>query len=162
MSIWDVELDRLRASRLLALRMHVARYIVREGAAQRSVVALLDSATLARSGGVMLELLEASGARDPRVAALPVLRGAPPAPPPMAELVLHGRAGVSAPALAQELQGTDYGSGAQVWVFDVARVLHDVQSHVAESVETLIRIVTPEALGANGTPPPAEVAIRVA
>ncbi len=111
----------------------------------------------------MLELLEASGAREPRVLALP----APGEVAPAAERLLYGKAGVGAAAFAEELRGTSHASATregatQVWAFDVARLLDRVEERLVESVETLIRIVTPEALGANATPPPADVALRIA
>ena len=85
MSIWDVELDKLRSSRLLALRMHVARYVVRTGATQRTAVALVDPTTLVERGDQLRELLEAAGAADP-VVADPAGGG----PLPEADVVLVG------------------------------------------------------------------------
>ena len=66
MSIWDVKLGKLDDSRLLALRMHVARYVVRAGAKQRSVAVVLqpEEWEFART---LLELLEAAGAANPHV-----------------------------------------------------------------------------------------------
>jgi hypothetical protein len=161
--VWDTPLDKLRSSRLLALRMHVARYVVRTGARQRTAVALLDEPTLATRGPLMVELLEAAGAAFPQVAPLP---STPDAALPLVDVLLFGRAGSAPAELAAELRAASWlaatSPSAQVWALDLDTLLRDPGPELVASVETLIRIVIPEALGANGTPPLPHQAVRVA
>ena len=148
MSIWDVELDTLQDSRLLALRMHVARYVVRVRARQRSVVVVLGPEDEGY-GETLLELLEAAGALAPSV----VSGGAEV---PEADIVLisrHSSAGSPEPSGLHT---------RQVWAIDVEALAGARDARIVESVEALIRIVMPEALGANGTPPDEAVAVRLA
>ena len=144
MSIWDVPLGKLQESRLLALRMHVARYVVRAGARQRSVVVVLGGDEM-RYAGTLVELLEAAGARSTRVVGVGE-------EVPEAEVVLMARS----PGSLAELK-----TQAQVWVVDVEWLVGGREAWVVESVEALIRIVMPEALGANGTPPDESIAVRL-
>jgi hypothetical protein len=51
--------------------------------------------------------------------------------------------------------------GPQLWAIGVETLLPPPGPGLVESVEALIRIVTPEALGANGTPPPEHIAQRL-
>ena len=154
MSIWDVPLEKLQSSRLLALRMHVARYVVSTGAAQRTVTALLDEETRVARGGTLLELLEAAGAQAPNVAILAAAL-------PKADVLLIGEGGRDAREVADRWSGRVAGGEAQVWAIDVDRLAGGRDSRIVESVEALIRIVIPEALGANGTPPDEAVAVRL-
>ena len=148
MSIWDVRLDKLQDSRLLALRMHVARYLVRTGAIQRTAVAVVDDA----HRGVMLELLEAAGAREPQT----VTAGQPV---PSADVILVALRAVQGEA-ALPLDPLAAPTPTQIWAIDLERIAVS-DERIVESVETLIRIVMPEALGANGTPPAEDVAVRI-
>jgi hypothetical protein len=142
-SIWDVELDKLQSSRLLALRMHVARYVVRVGAKQRKVVIVLGREEMENEAR-LLELLEAAGALAPEV----VQSGADVT---AADIVLvSGR------------QNPVPMASGQVWEISLERLADPQPRSIVESVETLIRIVMPEALGANGTPPDESVATRLA
>ena len=154
MSIWDVPLDKLQSSRLLALRMHVARYVVKTGARQRSAVVVLDAATLDAYGGTMLELLEAAGAQAPSVAVLTT-------PLPKADVLLIAESGHSVKDVAERWSGRVADGGAQVWAIDVDWLAGARDARIVQSIEALIRIVIPEALGANGTPPAEEVAVRL-
>jgi len=153
-------LDKLGAARLLALRMHVARYIVRAGATQRSAIAFLDEPTLARRGALMKELLEAGGALNPDVLPLPTsTAGALP----LADVHLFGDSGRTVEEVAASLRAGESGaSGPQVWAINAGVLLAEPGPGIVDSVEAILRIVMPEALGANGTPPPAAAAIRVA
>ncbi|MGI8423991.1 MAG: hypothetical protein ACR2NO_07780 [Chloroflexota bacterium] len=159
MSIWDIPLDKLRASRLLALRMHVARYVVRTGAAQPSVVALLDHTTAARHGGKLLELLEAAGAQSPQLMNAP---DDPEAALPVANVMVFGAGGRSAAEVAERWRERVAAAAPYVWAIDVDRLAGALDDRIVDSIEALIRIVIPEALGANGTPPSEEVALRIA
>lgn len=148
MSIWDVRLDKIQESRLLALRMHVARYVVRAGAKQRSVVAVLDSGAMAHAN-TLVELLEAAGAGGTGVVELG-------SNVPEADIVLVSlHQGDAALPLEQPTR-------AQAWAVDVAALAGAEDGRIVGSVEALIRIVMPEALGANGTPPDEAVAVRLA
>ncbi|HEU5316505.1 MAG TPA: hypothetical protein VFX49_10370 [Chloroflexota bacterium] len=155
MSIWDVELDTLRASRLLALRMHVARYVVRTGAPRRNAVAVVDDATFAQQSQQLRELMEAAGAAAPDVRAR-VASGLPPA-----EVLLVGERGAPAGAVAHALAPLAGQAVGQVWAIDAGRFALPPGPEIVDAVEWLIRIIIPEALGANGTPPPPDVAVRV-
>ena len=146
--------------------MHVARYLVRSGAQQRSVIALLDAETAHSQGELLTELLEASGAAQPQV--LPV---SAEAALPLADVLLFGQTGISAAETAANLRKTRItappflpaAAGAtQVWAIDVDALLAPPGPGIVDHVESLIRIVMPEALGANGTPPSEAVAIRIA
>jgi len=153
-------LDKLGAARLLALRMHVARYIVRAGATQRRAIAFLDEPTLARRGALLKELLEAGGALNPDVLPLPT---STTAPLPAADVLLFGDTGRTLEELAAALRNTpSSASGPQVWVINAGVLLAEPGPGIVDSVEAILRIVMPEALGANGTPPPQAVALRVA
>jgi hypothetical protein len=153
-SIWDVPLDKLQSSRLLALRMHVARYVVSTGATQRTATVLLDDETRVTHGETLLELLEAAGAHAPNVAILTAAL-------PKADILLIGESGRSAVELAERWPGRVTSGGSDVWAIDVDWLAGARDARIVESVEALIRIVIPEALGANGTPPDEVVAIRL-
>jgi len=137
--------------------MHVARYLVRTGAAQPSATALLDSAALATHGPMLLELLEAAGAQAPQVDILPM---SPDTPLPLADVLLIGEAGVEAKRVAERWRPVDRKHG-QVWAVTVDRLAGARDARIVDSVDALIRIVIPEALGANGTPPHEDVAVRL-
>lgn len=128
---------------MLALRMHVARYVVRAGARQRSVVVVLEGEEL-KYAGTLVELLEAAGARSTRVIEVG-------AEVPEADVILLTRHQGDA-ALPLE---------PQLWVVTLDRLVAERGGWVVESVEALIRIVMPEALGANGTPPDESIAVRL-
>jgi len=122
---------------------------VRAGAKQRTAVALLDEPAYSDHGETLVEMLEAAGAQSPRV--LPT-----GAALPEADIVLVPlRAGDAA-------LPRDPVVGSQVWAIDVERLAAVRDERIVESVETLIRVVMPEALGANGTPPDEAVAVRLA
>ncbi len=152
-------MNKLGSARLLALRMHVARYIVRAGATQRSVIAFLDEPTLARRGALMMELLEAGGALNPDVLPLPTsTAGALP----LADVHLFGDSGRTVEEVAAALRARARNpSGPHVWAINADVLLAEPGPGIVDSVEAILRIVMPEALGANGTPPPAEIAVRV-
>jgi hypothetical protein len=157
--VWDVPLDKLRSSRLLALRMHVARYVVRAGAQQRAVVALVDEETRRDRRELLLELLEAAGSASADVVQLPQNAEAAL---PMADVLLFGERGRSAEEVAARVRTRGAAlEGQQRWAVTLDRVLVPPGPEIVESVEALLRIVIPEALGANGTPPPSEVAVRI-
>ena len=157
MSIWDVPLEKLQDSRLLALRMHVARFVVRTGATRPSVIALLDPTARVTQGPTLLELLEAAGAESPRLADLPA---SPHDSVPLADVLLIGEAGVDAKRVAERWRQAD-GHGAQVWAMTVDRLAGARDERIVESVDALIRIVIPQALGSNGTPPAEDIAVRL-
>ena len=155
MSIWDVELDTLRSARLLALRMHVARYVVRTGAAQRSVVALVDAQTAGERGAQLRELLEAAGAASQNVLTREV------GVLPRTDVLLVGERGRIAADVAPAIESPTNPAADQVWALSLDRFTAPPGPEIVDAVEWLIRMIIPEALGANGTPPPTDVAMRV-
>ncbi len=148
--------------------MHVARYVVRAGARQRTAIAFLDGATLAARGSLMQELLEAAGAAFPQVAPVPA---APDTALPVADVLLFGHAGHTPAEVATQVtasawfanrpSGPTAAHEPQVWALDVDVLLVEPGPQLVDSVEALLRIVMPEALGANGTPPSPDLAVRV-
>lgn len=139
--------------------MHVARYVVRAGAQQRSVIALVDPETHRERRALLLELLEAAGSASPDVLPLPLDSGAAL---PVAQILLFGERGRTVEQVAERVRG-GWGplEGQQRWALALDAVLIPPGPEIVESVEALLRIVIPEALGANGTPPPPEVALRI-
>jgi hypothetical protein len=150
--------------------MHVARYVVRAGARQRTAIGFLRSPTFEQRGPLLTELLEAAGALNPQVLPWPER---PSAALPVADVLLFGATGETPEALAEKLrskrgEGQDAGQGEvsgawgpQIWTFDSDALLSDPGPGIVDAVEALIRIVMPEALGANGTPPSSDLAVRL-
>ncbi|MBI3972207.1 MAG: hypothetical protein HY332_13040 [Chloroflexi bacterium] len=159
---------KIRSARLLALRMHVARYLVRSGATQpRAAVAEFDSTErtsprLRALGRWVPDMVDAAGGvpalglpgeerhtitpTDIHTAALGVLLvGQQRAGP-------RGTAESVAPALFRMADGSGLAS-ARVWAADLDELFSYAGPHLVEGVEALVRIIMPEALGANGTPP---------
>ncbi|HEV2121208.1 MAG TPA: hypothetical protein VGW38_00340, partial [Chloroflexota bacterium] len=111
------------------------------------------------------EMLDAAGGVDLRVEEWPdesqvpdgLLEGAP-------RVVLFGRAGQSAQtvrdAVASLVREPAWPADC-TWAIDADDVLSFPGPHLIEGVECLIRIIIPESLGANGTPPPVAQAVRV-
>lgn len=160
-----VPLHKQRDARLLALRMHIARYLVRAGGAQPRVTAVLAhrgedgippwvTEMLDAAGGVGLRVVEwTEGSQIPD----DVAHESP-------QVVLFGRAGQSVQTVRESLAGRVQGPAwpaDRTWAVDADDVFSFPGPHLIEGVECLIRIIIPEALGANGTPPPATQAIRV-
>ena len=76
---------------------------------------------------------------------------------------LFGDSGRTVEEVAVSLRaGASGASGPQVWAINAGVLLAEPGPGIVDSVEAILRIVMPEALGANGTPPPAAAAIRVA
>lgn len=169
-------LHRQRGARLLALRMHVARYIVRAGAA-RPRVAVVEWPSpgvpprLQVLGRWVPDMVDAAGGIP--VLAEPGDRDRPVMPEELLaarpDLVIAGRR--SAPlervasdlaAAAQEGEASPLAllrrMGAALWIADFDRLLAFPGPGLVGGVEMLIRIVLPEALGQNGTPPPPPLA----
>ncbi len=157
-----------RSARLLALRMHVARYLVRSGAPQPRV-AVLEAVAPPRSAGLWVpDMIDAAGgvalhARpgEPGIAVNPADLGD-------ADALVVGIPGASPEvALAQAtalLHAPEWSAlsavvGGRVWFVDYTRLFAAPDERLIEGVEMLIRMILPEALGSNGTPPPAHLAV---
>ncbi len=169
-------LQKQRGARLLALRMHVARFIVRAGATRPRVAVLewpasMESFRLQALGRWVPDMVDAAGGlpvlaeageRD-RLVALEDLMAACPS------FVIAGRRGSPLERVARDLadaaQEGDASPleplqrmGAAVWVADFDWLLAFPGPGLVGGVEMLIRIILPAALGANGVPPPADLA----
>jgi iron complex transport system substrate-binding protein len=156
-------LSHARGARLLALSMHVARHLVRSGG-RRPTVALLraDGDRLVAPGLWYPDLVDAAGG-------VPLLARAGEEDVPLTPAGV-GAAGpdlviVGADTLAQAEAALETLRPAVAAVPAWALRLDGLFTHpgpgLVEAVETLLRIISPAALGANGTPPPPDRAIPV-
>jgi iron complex transport system substrate-binding protein len=146
-----------RSARLLALSMHVARHLVRTGG-QRPTVALIRAGgdRLVAPGRWIPDLLDAAGGvpllveageDDVPVTAEDVGRAHP-------EVLIVGADG---PAWADRGAATVAAltlPGTRVWALRYDGLFTRPGPHLVEGVEVLLRMISPAALGANGTPPP--------
>ncbi len=155
-----VRLQTVRAARLLALRMHVARYLTRTPGTRLPTVAVanFDPGTglwsppsergrqlINAAGGVLIPLRNAPGdiVMNP------------------ADIVLVGTRGVGDansdhPGLRAYLAGgsPNLTSARSIWSISPDFLLNAKGPGVVGAVETLLRAIFPAALGANGTLPP--------
>jgi iron complex transport system substrate-binding protein len=156
-----------RSARLLALRMHVARYLYRSGAAQPRV-AVLDSIGPARAAGLWVpDMIDAAGG-----IALYAQPGGPSVEVSPASLRDDGMLVLAVPGLslpeisvraAALIQSPEWlcvqaVAGLHIWCADYAALFGAPDERLIQGVEMLIRMILPEALGANGTPPPEHLA----
>jgi iron complex transport system substrate-binding protein len=159
-----------RSARLLALRMHVARYLVRSGAAQPTVI-VLDSLDPPRTaGGWVPDIVDAAGGLP--LLATPGEAGTSIQPEGLdrANIVVAGQPGLTAAQVANQLLAAARSGGwdtlvarheARIWCVDYDALFATPNERLVESVEAMIRMILPAALGANGTPPPETVALRL-
>jgi iron complex transport system substrate-binding protein len=163
---------KLRSARLLALGMHVARYVVRTGSERRRVLLaeVTPPAGIQLPGRWLPDMIDAAGG-------IPLLDAAGASPAPLSsEDVLAARPdvlllGAFDLAVAQaELRRLASRPGwrelpaiqcGQAWALRFDDLFVHATSRLVEGVEVLLRIIAPEALGANGTPPPPELAWRL-
>jgi iron complex transport system substrate-binding protein len=161
-------LHKIRSARLLALRMHVARYLVRAGAQQPKTVFVDAGGALRLLGRWVPDMVDAAGgvpllagggdddrpiAAGEAAAARPDLLLAGVRPPAGA-----GLAEAAAIATAPDEVRRLVASVGNAWAVDLRRLFDRPGPHLVEGVEMLIRIIMPAALGANGTPPPEDIA----
>jgi iron complex transport system substrate-binding protein len=161
-------LHKIRSARLLALRMHVARYLVRAGVQQPKTVFVDAGGALRLLGRWVPDMVDAAGG-------VPLLAGGGNDDRPVAagevaavrpDLLLAGvrpAAGASlaeatATATAPDEVRRLVASVGNAWAVNLRRLFDRPGPHLVEGVEALIRIIMPAALGANGTPPPEDVA----
>jgi iron complex transport system substrate-binding protein len=168
-------LHKQRDARLLALRMHIARYLVRVGGTQPRVVAVVQRRSLGRKhdrdaasepAPWIADMLDAGGGVGVAVLdwtnppALPSAEITAAAP----ELLLLGRAGESPQFVRDSLGPLSNDTSplaCRAWALDADDIFSFPGPHLVEGVECLIRIVIPEALGANGTPPSPQQALPI-
>jgi hypothetical protein len=153
-----------RSARLLAMRMHVARCVVRTPG-----VTLPVTLALRHDGGVWLvcdddrtyELINAGGGipaplTKGSAVSLADITGA------RADVILAGctRGGTADPTTASMVDAIR-DLAPVVWHTDWQVLLRSSGPSIVDAVECVLRAVFPRALGANGTPPPAAVMRRV-
>lgn len=173
-----VTLHKTRFARLLALRMHVARSVVRAAARQPRTTLMLRHRGGTTPPPWITEMLDAAGGADVRVLPWPEppiapsparfsvrsLNAPPSAAPPAAspdELFLIGNAGQSPDALRDAFLAQNANLPPHTWAVDADYVFSYPGPHLIEGVECLLRLILPAALGANGTPPPPDQALPV-
>lgn len=153
-----------RTARLLALRMHAARYLVRTPGAKRPTALALTpdgDAWRVHDDHRLGELIDAAGGvRAPipigAVASLGDIALAHP------DVILAGRAGSGTAALTIARQVDSLGAMAPaVWHANWDTLLLSSGPSIVDTVEAILRATFPQALGANGTPPPGDVLRRV-
>ena len=155
---------RRRSARLLALRMHVARYLVRTPGARRpTALALTNDGDEWRvhDDRRLGELIDAAGGvRAPipvgAVASLGDIALAHP------DVIFAGRAGsgTADPLVARQVD-TLGAMAPAVWHADWDTLLNSSGPSIVDAVEATLRATIPQALGANGTPPAGDVLRRV-
>jgi iron complex transport system substrate-binding protein len=156
-------LSRARGARLLALSMHVARHLVRSGGT-RPTVALLrtDGERVVAPGYWYPDLVDAAGG-------VPLLAQAGgedvPLTPAEVGAASPGLVVLGADTLVRAeaaLAGLRPEIGAvPAWALRLDGLFTHAGPGLVEAVETLLRIISPAALGANGTPPPPDRAFPV-
>ena len=152
-----------RSARLLALRMHAARFLVRTPDARRPV-----AAAVVRAGKEwrvsedrrIAELIDATGCLAANLPAGTVVTG-PDLKAAHIDALLAGSSGArtTTTEIAKYVDElTDV--APSVWHADWDALLGSSGPSVVESVEYLLRATFPKALGTNGTPPPSTVLRR--
>ncbi|MSQ43482.1 MAG: hypothetical protein EXR45_04655 [Chloroflexi bacterium] len=163
-----VRLQTVRSARLLALRMHVARYLTQTPGSRLPTVALAtydpdkDSWCPPTERGK--QLINAAGGVliSERVCPDDILLGTP-------DIVLVGTCGVADatsdhPGLQAFLASSvpNPTIARSTWSIAPDFLLNATGPGVVGAVETLLRAIFPDALGANGTPPPGHLLRPVA
>ena len=153
-----------RSARLLALRMHVARYLVRTRGTKRPTVLALTydgDAWQVLDNGRLDELIDAAGGVRVAIpvgqwASLDDIARAQP------DVILAGRFGAETadPSVARHVNALSDLSPA-VWHADWDTLLQSSGPSIVDAVESMLRATFPQALGRNGTPPPIDVLRRV-
>lgn len=155
-------LHRTRSARLLALRLHVARYLVRVGGHRPPTVFLDVDRGLRAPGRWLPDMVDAAGGVPLLVAGGEADRDVTVADVGAAqpELVLLGLRPPPGRSLAESAAAALPEWGALIeaaahaaWAVDLRRCFDRPGPALVEGVETLLRIIMPAALGANGTPP---------
>ena len=154
-----------RSARLLALRMHVARYLVRmPGTAQPTTLALIHDADAWRvcDDRRTDELINAAGG-----VSAPLPKGSTVSLSDIsdarANVILAGSvsAGTDDLAIARNVDALGELSPA-VWHADWNALVRSSGPSIVDAVESTLRAVFPVCLGANGTPPDPAIYRRVA
>jgi hypothetical protein len=154
-----------RAARLLALRMHVARHLVLSGAPRPRVAFVPPSGPEQVLMPWLADMIDASGG-----ALLPDGGGDPDALGGLPDILLLGtRRPDDKPDghLLRRLAGSPVWRdlpavrNGRTWQVQLIPDFAHYGPRLIEGVETLVRIVLPQALGANGTPPAPHQARRL-
>lgn len=171
---------KVRSSRLLALSMHVARYLVRHGGERpRVLLATVDGdwprpdsspPELRLPGRWMPDMIDAAGGLpllaeagdDDRASTPEVLRRAQP------DVLIVGASSLATAvaattqlAAAAEWQDVPAVRDGRAWALRFDELLTQPSPRLVDGVEVLLRIISPHVLGANGTPPAPERAVPV-
>lgn len=155
-----VRLQTVRAARLLALRMHVARYLTRTPGTRLPTVSVKiydpDTGLWCPVSERGKQLINAAGgmvSSEQHPSVTSVL--------PSADIVLVGTCGETDaksdhPGLRSFLAASEpiTSTGRSIWSIAPDFLLNATGPGVVPAVETLLRAIFPAALGANGTPPP--------
>lgn len=171
---------KLRSSRLLALSMHVARYLVRHGGERPRVLLAtvnrewpgsgVSRAELRVPGRWVPDMLDAAGGlpllsqagEDDATPAPEALRRAQP------DVLIVGAPSL-ATAVAATTQLVSHADWQDVpavrqgraWALLFDGLLTHPSPRLVDGVEVLLRIISPHVLGANGTPPTPDRAVAV-
>jgi iron complex transport system substrate-binding protein len=169
----------VRSARLLALSMHVARYLVRNGGERPSVLlARLDESAAADGRSLLVpglwlpDMIDAAGGRPLLAVAGGEDVRTTPATAQAARpdvLILASRSspaeqeGVAADLLARPgWEDVPAIAAGRTWLLRFDALLASPGPHLVDGVEVLLRMIFPTALGANGTPPAPERALPLA
>ena len=154
-----------RSARLLALRMHVARYLVRsEGKLQPRTIALVREGHAWRvSDDVRVaELIEAVGGVSSSLPRGGLISENEVAAARVDVILAGGEASpTDDPVIAVAVEALS-GFAPAVWHADWSALVRSSGPSIVDAVEATLRATFPETLGANGTPPPSTVFRRVA
>jgi hypothetical protein len=155
----------VRGARLLALSMHVARYVVRAGGRRPTVglVQVTPQEGLVAPGRWFPDLLDAGGGVPRLVAA-----GAADVPVTPADLqsaaldlLIVGAEGPDGLARATGAARALGEAAGERWALKLDGLFTRPGPYLVDAVEVLMRMVFPAALGANGTPPPPDRALKL-
>lgn len=159
-----------REARLLALRMHVARYLVSSRATRPTVLLLEGLSSRRAAGGWRRDVLDAAGGiplvSDPGTMWPPLtVEALTTAAPEVLIVGVHGQtAAAGALAITEMISQPSLGQvpamrSGRVWAVDFEQLLAHPGPRLVETVEVFLRMILPQALGANGTPPDAALAV---
>lgn len=158
-------LFKTRAARLLALRMHVARFLVLSGAARPGVALVTAPASTGDSMPWLPDMVDAAGGIPiPGTGVAEDAFGSPP------DVLLFGAIGAASEPDVEPIQRLVMSDGwrdlpavqrGRAWLVHLDPDFTHYGPRLIEGVETLVRIVLPQALGANGTPPAPHLARRL-
>jgi ABC-type Fe3+-hydroxamate transport system substrate-binding protein len=151
-------LFKTRAARLLALRMHVARFLVLSGAARPGVALVAAPETTGGSMPWLLDMIDAAGGIAISGTGT---EGHPFERQPDVLLVAASAAWEGNVETGSGHRLTGSGSwrdlpavhSGRAWLVCLEPDFTHYGPRLVEGVETLVRILFPQALGANGTPP---------